>query len=93
MLSFDESDLLDDESDDDGYGSGSPGICAFPFCSGKTIGSVGKSVGCVHGVGSGVFVPTRINLIGDVVLLVVFVPKVFKSKGGRLIEVFWLSKT
>ena len=48
MLSFDKLDLFDDESEDDGYGSGSPGTCVFPFCSGKYVGIAGKSVGRVH---------------------------------------------
>ena len=82
MLSFDKLDLFDDESDSDGSGSGSPGTCAFPFCSGKYVGSVGKSVGGVSGVGSGVFVPTGIESIDDVVMLVVFVPRGVESKGG-----------
>ena len=65
MLSFDKLDLFDDESEDDGYGSGSPGTCVFPFCSGKYVGIAGKSVGRVCGVGSGVFVSTEIESIGD----------------------------
>ena len=47
LLSLDESDFLDDESDNDGSDSGSSGMCAFPF-------RFGDSVGCVSGVGSGV---------------------------------------
>ena len=47
--------MFDDESDDDGSGYGSPGTFAFPFCSGKSVGSVGESIGCVCGIGSGVF--------------------------------------
>ena len=93
MLSFDELDLFDDESDNDGSGSGSPGTYAFPFCSGKSVVSVAKSVGRVRGVGSSVFVPTGIESIGGVVLLVVFVPKGVNSKGGRLIEIFWCSNS
>ena len=50
LLFFDELYVFDDESDDDGSGSGSPGTCTFPFFSGKSVGSV-------SGVGSGVFVP------------------------------------
>ena len=57
-----------DESDNDGSRSGSPGTCTFPFCSGNYIG-------CVSGVGSGVFVPIGIESIDDVFLLVVFVPR------------------
>ena len=48
LLSFDESDFFDYGSGNDGSGSGSPGTCTFPFFS--VI-----SVGCVSGVGSGVF--------------------------------------
>ena len=48
-----------DESDNDGSGSGSPD----------------KSVGSDGDVGSGVFVPTGIESIGDVVTLVVIVPR------------------
>ena len=62
LLSFEELDLFNDESDDDGSGSRSPGTWYFPFCS-------GNSIGCFSGVGSGVFVPTEIESIGDVVLL------------------------
>ena len=48
FLSFYELDFFDDESEDDGSGSGSPGTCAFSFC-------FGNSVGRVSGVGSGIF--------------------------------------
>ena len=82
FLSFDELDLSYDESDYNWSGSGSPGTCAFPFCSGDSVGSV-------SGVGSEVFVLNVIKSIGDVILLVVFVPNGVKSKGGRLIELFW----
>ena len=85
MLSFDELYFFDDESDNYGSGSGSPGMCAFPFCSVKYIGGV-------SGVGSGDFVLTRIESIGNVVLLFVFIPRGVKSKGQRLIEIFWTSK-
>ena len=84
--------MFNDESDNEGYGSGSPGKCAFPFCSGKSIGSVGKYVGGVSGVGSGIFVLTGIDSIGDFVSLFVFVPSGVESKGGRLIELFWRPK-
>ena len=88
LLSFYKLDFFTDESDDDRSGSGSPDTCAFPFCSGKSIGSVGKSVGGVIGIGSGVFVTTGIESIGDVVPLVVFIPRGVKSKGGQFIELF-----
>ena len=41
-------------------------MCTFPFCSGKSIGSAGESVGSFSGVGSGNFVPTEIKSLGDV---------------------------
>ena len=82
FLSFDELDLFDDESDNDGSGSRTPGMCAFPFCSDEFVGSVGESVGRFSDVGPGFFVPTGIKSIGDVVPLVVFVPKGVESKGG-----------
>ena len=75
LLSFGELYLFDDEYDNDGSGSGSPGTCDFPFCS-------GKSVGPVIDVDSGDCVPNGIKSIGDVVTLVVLVPRVFKSKCG-----------
>ena len=68
LLSFDKLDLFDDESDDDRSGSGFAGTCAFPFCYGNSI--VRVSV-----VGSGVFVPTGIESLGEVVPLVMFVPR------------------
>ena len=72
LLSFDESYFFDCESGNDGYGSGSPGTCTFPFC-------YVLSVGCVGGIGSGVFVSTRIESICDIVLLFVFVPRLVDS--------------
>ena len=86
LLSFDKLDLFNDESDDDGSGSGSPGTCVFPFCSGKYVGGV-------SGVGSIIFVPTGIESIGDVVPLVVLVLRGVESKGGGLIELFWRLKS
>ena len=86
-------DLFDDESDNDGSGSGSAGTCAFPFCSDEYVGSVGKSVGRVRGVSSGIFVPTWIESIGDIIQLVLFVPKGVNSKDGWLIETFLRSKS
>ena len=49
-------------------------------------------VGSVSGIGSGVFVPTVIESIGDVVPLVVFVPRGVVSKVGQLIEIFSCQK-
>ena len=74
-----------DESDNDGSGSGSSGMCDFPFCSDNSFGRV-------SGVGSGIFVPTGSESIGDIVPLVVFVPIVVESKDGQLIEIFSCSK-
>ena len=39
----------------------------FHFALEKPVGSLGKSVGRVSGVGSGIFFPTGIESIGDVV--------------------------
>ena len=72
LLSFDELDLFDDESEDDGSGSRSPGTCNFPFCSGNFVVSF-------SGLGSGIFVPTGIESIGDIVLLFMFIPRVVDS--------------
>ena len=58
-----------DESENDGSGSGSPG----------------KSVGSADDVDLGNFVPTGIESLGDVVPLVMFVPRGVEYKGGRLI--------
>ena len=74
MLSFGKLELFGDDYYDDGSGSGSPDTCAFPFCSGNSIGRV-------NGVGYGVFVTAVIESIGDVVPLVMFVPRGFESKG------------
>ena len=65
-----------DESDSYGYGSGSPG----------------GSVGSTSGIGFGDFVLTGIESIGDVVLLVVFVPRGVKYKVGQPIGIFWRPK-
>ena len=51
-------------------------------CVGDSVGSVGDSVDSVSSVGSTFFVSTGIESIGDIVLLVVFVPKAFDSKSG-----------
>ena len=53
---------------------------AFPFSSGKTVGSVGESVGSVNGVGSGDFVFTGIESLGENFPLVVFVLRGVKSE-------------
>ena len=84
---------FDDEYDNDGSGSGSPGTCNFPFCSDESVGSVGKSAGGVSGVGSGVFVLNGIEWIGDVVTLFVFIPRGVESKGSRLLKLSWRPKS
>ena len=100
MLSSDELDSIDDESDNYGSDSGSSGTCAFPFHFEYYVGRVDNSVGCVYesvgrvcGVGFGVFVPIGIDSIGDVVMLVGFVPIGVYSKGGLIIEIFWRPKS
>ena len=85
LVSFDELDLFNDESGNNGSGSGFPDTYAFPFCSRKSVGSV-------RVIGSGNFVLTGIESIGDVVPLFVFVAIGVESKGGRLIELFWRLK-
>ena len=89
LVSFDKLDFSGDESDNDGSDSGFDGTCAFPFRFDESVGRVGDSVGhvdkyvgYVSGVGSGGFFSTGIYSIGDVVPLVMFVPKGFESKGG-----------
>ena len=61
LVSFDELDLFDNESGDDGSGSWSAGTCDFPFCSDQSVGSVGEYVDSGSAVGSGVFFPTGIE--------------------------------
>ena len=80
MISADESDSLDDESDDDGSDYGSAGICTFTFLFEDSVGCVDNSVGRVDdyfgpvcGVGSGIFVPIGIESNGDVVPLIMLV--------------------
>ena len=88
MVSFDKLDSFDDESDNNMSDSGYAGTCAFPFRFDEYVGTVGESIGRVSGVGSGIFFLTGIDSISDIFLLVVFVPKGFKSKCGRLVEIF-----
>ena len=61
LVSSGKWDCFDDESDNDGYDSGSAGMCAFPFHFYELVGCVVKSVGPISGVGSGIFVPTGIE--------------------------------
>ena len=73
-MSFGELDFFENESENDGSGSGSPGTFALPFSSGKYVGSAGEYVGSVSGIGSGDFVQIVIESFGDVVMLVMFIP-------------------
>ena len=78
FLSSDESDSLDDESDDDGSDfrySGTNYFCAFYL-------HFDNSVGSVCGLGSSIFVPTGVESRCDIFVFVVFVLIVVKSKGG-----------
>ena len=72
----------------------------FSFCLEDCVGHVDyfvsrvdDSVGCVCGVGFGVFVLIVIESNVYVVLLVVFKKIGVKYKGGRLIELFWCPKS
>ena len=84
LLSLYESDLLDDDYGNDGSDSRSSDTCYFPL-------RFDKYVGCVSGLGSGVFVPAGVDFKGDVYAFVMFVPTGVESKGDRLIEIFWRS--
>ena len=75
LLLLEKLDFFHDESDGDGYRSGGPGTCTFPFY-------LGKSVGSASGVGSVVFVSTGIASIGDILPLVLFLPRGVYSKVG-----------
>ena len=55
LVSFDELDLFDDKSDNDGSRSGSPGTCDFPFCSDESVGSVGESFSRFRGMRPDIF--------------------------------------
>ena len=70
MLSSDKSDVLNDQYGNDESGSGSAVTCPFPFLFEEPVGCVDNSIGRVCGVGSGIFVLTRIESIREVVLLV-----------------------
>ena len=68
-------------------------VCAlYVFLFEASVGCFDDFISCVCGVGSGMFVPIVIDSNCDVVLLVVFVPIGFESKGGHLIELFWHPK-
>ena len=85
--------MPNDESDDDGFDSRSAGTCAFSFPFDDSVGRVVNSVVSVCVVVSGIFFPTGIRLIGDVVPLVMFVPIGIESNGGQLIEIFWHTRS
>ena len=59
-MSSNESESLDDESENDGSDSGSAGTYDFPFRFDFPVSPVDYSIGRVHGVGYGVFVPIGI---------------------------------
>ena len=61
LLSFDESDSLNDEPEDYGSDSVSVGTCAFPFRFEESVVCVEDYDDRVGGVGYGVFVPTVIE--------------------------------
>ena len=86
LLSSDESDSLDDESDNDASDFLYVGMCTFPFC-------FEDSVGPICGVGYDVFFPIGNDSNCDIFSLVVFIPIVVYSKGSRLIEIFWFPKS
>ena len=82
LLSLDESDLLNDESDELGSDSGSSGtysFCAFSLCFDHSVGSV-SLFGC------GIFAPTGVESKGDIFAFDMFVPTRVESRGGRLIK-------
>ena len=86
FLSSDESDSLDDESDNDRSDSGSSDTCSFSL-------HFYESVSCVNSLGYSFFVPTGFESKCDVFLFVVFVSIGFKSKGGQLIKMIWRSNS
>ena len=77
LMSLHESDSLNDESYDDGYDSGSPITYSFP----ALFLCFDDSVVHVSGLGSGVFLPTGVDLKCDIFAFVMFVPIGVESKG------------
>ena len=75
LLSSEESDSLDDESDGDVSDSSSSGTRALPL-------RFDKSVGRVSVLGYDVFVPIGVESKCDIVTFFVFVPVGVESKGG-----------
>ena len=86
MVSFDESDLFDYESENDGSESRSSCMCYF-------ILRLDNTVGHVSGLGYGVIVPTVVESKCDNFAFFVFVSIVADSKGGQLIKMFWRSSS
>ena len=87
FLSSDKSYSLDDESAYDGSDSGSSGTYYFPTFALR----FDDFVGCVSGLGYGIFVPTGVKSKCGILDFGLFVPKGVKSKGSQLIEMFWCS--
>ena len=87
FLSSDESDKLDDKSDNDGSDSRSSGTHCFLYFSLRFE----NSVVCISGLWSGVFVPIGFEYKCDIFGFVVFVTIGVKPKDGRLIKIFWRS--
>ena len=84
LLSSDESELLNNESDKLGSDSVSFGMysfCAFSLCFDNYVGSVGV-------LGSDVFIPTGFEYKGDIFVSKVSVRTGVKSKVGQLFEMF-----
>ena len=77
FLSSDESDSLDDESEELGSDSGSSGtysFCAFYLCFDDYVGSVSV-------LGLDIFAPKGVDSKGDIFASDVFLPTGVKSKG------------
>ena len=89
FLALDESDSLDDESDNDGSDSGSSGtysFCAFYLHFDDSVGSFSV-------LGFGIFAPTGIESKGNTFVFGVFILTGVDSKSCRLIEIFWRSNS
>ena len=84
LLSSDELDSLDDESDDDESESGYSGTCYFLL-------RFNNSLGRVSGLGSRFLLINRSRFQMWFFSFVVFVPIWVDSKGGRPIKMFWRS--
>ena len=89
LLSSDKSDLIDDESEDDGPDYGSSGTYIFKYVSLRFDNYVGSA----SGLGSGVFISTGVDTKCDIFAFDVFLPISVESKVGRLIEVLWRSNS